>query len=128
MSAKIPSLAKVRRAWNAAKRARAKAREMRDFYEEIKLLYLLTHPLQSKNVQAILEAYDRGEPICCEPGVKTLRTLGLDDCWIGFLNEWAYGHLGCDGQYRPGGRLHGEGRANLADFLGTCTFAKAKSE
>ena len=77
------------------------------------------HPLDETTVAAILAAFVQGKPLCCETGLKTLAEIGLDECWIVYLNDWAYEYLSCTGSYQPDGSHYEASLKKLRCKLGS---------
>jgi len=114
---KRPSIAQVKQAFAKVGRLEAKRQDASDYAHELKVLYLLTHPLHELVVKAVCLAFKDGLPVCCEKGIKNLRALSLDDIWVEFISDWAYEEIGCSSLYMPGGSLHAESLAKLEAFL-----------
>jgi len=76
------------------------------------------HPLSDEVRACILKAYCEGKPLCCTGGRASLKELGLDECWVEHLSDWAYERLGCSPEHKPGGRYFESGKAKLREKLG----------
>lgn len=85
--------------------------------ENLDRLHREEHPLSNDTKRTIVVAFRGGKRLCCEAGRKVLADLGLDDCWIEHLNDWAYEHLGCSPEWNLGGEWYRVGEAKLCDKL-----------
>jgi len=76
------------------------------------------HPLSVKVVKAIFDMYENGVPLCCGAGRENLKSTGIDECWLEFVNIGAYEYLGCgDGDFKPGGKYYQTGKERLELIL-----------
>ena len=57
------------------------------------------HPLTEEDKNRIRAHLKEGGFLCCESGHAFLQTLNLDECWVGFINEWFYEYAGCYAKY-----------------------------
>ncbi len=74
-------------------------------------------PLNQSEKDAILGAFSQGKPLCCSAGHKMLTELGLDECWVDYLNDWAYEALSCTGFHKPDGDHYAQGLEDLRNLL-----------
>ena len=110
---KIPTLIQ----WKRAQIDFAQATQAGKAMMEASKKHRSEHPLSEETVAAILAAFVEGKPLCCEKGLKTLFEIGLDECWILDLNEWAYENVGCHKYDQPGGCCYEAGLKKLCHKL-----------
>jgi hypothetical protein len=77
----------------------------------------LKYPLNQETKEVLFNAHKNGNPLCCAKGRKTLTDAGLDEYWVEYLNDWAYGSLGCTKSDQPGGCAYENGLNALHDKL-----------
>ena len=64
-------------------------------------------PLTAEIKNRIRTHLQQGGFLCCKEGKEFLKSLGLDECWVYFINTWAYEYMGCStSSYGPGGDQH----------------------
>lgn len=80
------------------------------------------HPLPINVLERIHAAFASGQPLCCTAGREVLEELGLDECWVAYINNWAYEKLGCDEMDKPGGCAYERDLERLQTFLDGLTL------
>lgn len=106
--------------WKRARDALAKATQAEEVMMVAGRRHRSEHPLDEETVAAIQAAFTQGKPLCCETGLKTLYDIGLDECWIVYLNEWAYEYIGCSYYDRPSGTYYEQSLKKLHRKLKEC--------
>jgi len=97
--------------WNKARGDHATAQQLADVYRlciiEASNAHREAHPLTDDQKDQIRKHLRTGGFLCCSKGKEFLRSIGLDECWVGHINAWFYEYAGCtNSRYAPGGDQH----------------------
>lgn len=57
--------------------------------------YAQKRPLTEVERDTMAKMVEKGDALCCGPGLDRLKALGLPEIWALSINSWAYAKTGC---------------------------------